>query len=797
MFIEKIFDIREINTNLRPSKVATIIRKGSGWQKNCLNIIEAYSQIWGGNQNLIVPTDGHKIEEIFWDLLEKFDPDYIYIYYNPKEGFKGISKKLEKEIEQNLNPFFSELGESIIYDKHFMAVGNPYPLTFLPDIIPNIEFKRMEIHPTIIDHTINYGIKDQPDIILLMFYSVMGKLNKDYSDVLKEKADVSTHINDLTKDSLLKILDGIWKNRIINQDYTPYVYSMVRIKPYLRDIHDYHKAPFIIVTGDTIEDYCLYYNLSKMRDDVVWAPFSIIKESNKELIKKDKSGTSHSRLLHFNNILLHYMYDMILNDNLKGIITSFSKSKDDLESIIDILIKTCSSKHVLLYVDSKYEKEIRHNISISKNLDELLPYKFVYYEEDNYDNIYVEQFIEGKSINPIKTPIPRQFSHRSFDRHYWISDVSIKGYNLPQFSFLNEIAEYKHFSNSTIRISDSGIAYMSPNTSFIGLSIDKNLIRPHITISDPFKLFEKIFSENGYYIKTSDKGNYARESAEKFGSIGKLAVFLSNTYHQRIFDKFTVEKDPKTGDNIFLKDDKRNYLKCKTIGRFLSSENVSINELIENGILHRGFIFKCEKCKFAGWYDIEDVNNTFKCRRCRNIQFYNSSHLFKQNSIEPEWFYKLDEAIFQGYTHNMIVPILTIQTLKKSSKDTFLFIDEIELKKDDKQDKPNKELDVCCIVDGKLIIGECKINNKLGSSPEEESQIIKEYKKFYHKINADKLIFATFDSKGWSKGTEKRLEEFLDDIHYELYKRDKNVYEKLNEKEKYTEICFLDSLKPY
>jgi hypothetical protein len=56
----------------------------------------------------------------------------------------------------------------------------------------------------------------------------------------------------------------------------------------------------------------------------------------------------------------------------------------------------------------------------------------------------------------------------------------------------------------------------------------------------------------------------------------------------------------------------------------------------------------------------------------------------------------------------MFVPLLTLSYLKRKSKRSFLYVPEIELRKFPNTPKPDREVDICCIQDGRIVLGECK-----------------------------------------------------------------------------------------
>ena len=60
-----------------------------------------------------------------------------------------------------------------------------------------------------------------------------------------------------------------------------------------------------------------------------------------------------------------------------------------------------------------------------------------------------------------------------------------------------------------------------------------------------------------------------------------------------------------------------------------------------------------------------------------------------------------------GLGGNMVVPISTLFKLNKEHAD-ILWIPEIELRSQGRSSKPDAEIDICCVCDGKIVIGECR-----------------------------------------------------------------------------------------
>ena len=74
-------DFKTLFVGVRPARVAILLNgNDQDWQDSCMRILEWATSIWGGKHCAIVPTDGKNIRELFWQELEAFDPDYVFVY---------------------------------------------------------------------------------------------------------------------------------------------------------------------------------------------------------------------------------------------------------------------------------------------------------------------------------------------------------------------------------------------------------------------------------------------------------------------------------------------------------------------------------------------------------------------------------------------------------------------------------------------------------------------------------------------------------------------------------------------
>jgi len=171
-------------------------------------------------------------------------------------------------------------------------------------------------------------------------------------------------------------------------------------------------------------------------------------------------------------------------------------------------------------------------------------------------------------------------------------------------------------------------------------------------------------------------------------------------------------------------------------------------------VLYRGFIFKCHFCRNADWFSLDELSQNFTCKRCGRTQGIKSENYW-YGDHEPGWFYKLDEIVYQFLRHNGHVTLLALDHLRRKAEESFLYTTDIELTKYGAANA-TVELDILCVRDGVMMIGEAKKEDRLGKGKRQEIETIEGYDRVADQIGADALVFATFAEK-WSEHTEKYI----------------------------------------
>jgi hypothetical protein len=216
--------------------------------------------------------------------------------------------------------------------------------------------------------------------------------------------------------------------------------------------------------------------------------------------------------------------------------------------------------------------------------------------------------------------------------------------------------------------------------------------------------------------------------------------------------------------------DKRRYLNFPTVVKIIGEEKKSqeaIEILVQIGVLYRGYVLKCGICKDAAWFGLEEVSQTFKCKRCGSPQYITSENYWYE-SFEPGLYYKLDEIVYQFIHHNGYVATLALDHLRVKCENSFLFTSDLELAKSGATlEEEKKELDILCIRDGIITLGEAKKENRLGAGGGNEVDEIRKYFYLAKEIGARALVFATF-SEAWSPETLNNVNKIITDRAIEV-----------------------------
>ena len=770
---------KTVLASVRPVRIAVLIdQRDEDWQAICLRVIQFLSTAWGGSNNIIIPTDCTDISETFWQILDAFDPDYFFFYYKtgndikldrPEKYQKWLEKELQnylegrpgidvesawKQIDELLSNhhFISDLPETLhlqlkkrIAPFHIenhaieqgIGVGSKarYPLAPLVNVLPNTEHpKKLSLLTPL------YG-----GLYPLWLASITGSAGDSFQEIVSTQGVLLfDHTNYEAIEFVLRNSHTTtWQHR----DWTtPFGLTNVNLGLYRHKNTSPYRGPVVVVAGDSVFDFCLYYALSRLRNMVVWMPQAWLKSQPGNLF--DDFARNLARL------------KRDVDTNPKFIFTSHSLGQAELKPLVDEL--NGSSWNL-------FENEAEVRLSLEK----LLKHPLRMYELNNVDKASSVMVREGTYIDIFNTPKPKNFSKLDPYEHRWITDVHILNHQLPRHHLLGDwVVRHPIVTAHEARVSSNGISFFCPTSMYAGGDIDTVLIRPNLFIPDAYQIFEHILKKESYQSTLSDKGVYAQRTLSKFGTLEAFGSSLRDDKFRNLLFKYLDKSKPDKGvhDEGCYLTDKRRYLNFPTIAKIIGIEEKSqsvIEILVSLGVLYRGYVLKCGICKDAAWFGLEEVSQTFKCKRCGSLQ-YITRESYWYGAFEPGLYYKLDEIVYQFIHHNGYVATLALDHLRVKCENSFLFTPDLELVKSGAtSEEEKKELDILCIRDGIITLGEAKKENRLGAGGGNEVHEIRKYFYLAKEIGARALVFATF-SEAWSQETLTNVNRIITDKAIEV-----------------------------
>ncbi|WP_263378456.1 hypothetical protein [Granulicella paludicola] len=760
-------------TRLRPHRIAVLTNIAEGdWQRSCLRIIEFLSQIWGGAHSLIVPTDGETISDTFWEMLSSFDADIIFYYKRTgfdfsiekperaeeymaarirdmiSQGFDSvradeevrrdfprctlddgfeISETLTKQIHLRLSPLHIEDYFRINY---FSANDAPsYPLTAVADVIPAIDSGT--------DHVFDV-INNAPDTLStpppLWLLAEAGIANATYQRVLDDKG-VKTVPKFLNTDGESDLIRWGINPSVAFGRNSPFALSLLGLRSVRATRSMRHEVPSILIVGETLADFCLYYGLSRLHGRAVWAPDWFM-----------PSPTAYpQRLLS----VARKLSDMGRHEHSKGIaIMSASLPRADLEALVQTLTQPVQLSQ----------------FSVSDALDPvtvraLVEHPTLWYIAKNTERMTTHMLLNDQLPGTFESPVPSILNEIDSHNHRWLVELMFDGHLTPRHPALGG-SLVTGPNVGEVRAATNGATYMCPGAFVMGSDIELQILRPTIAVPDAERIFRIALASCGYECKVSDKGAYAQATVEKFGGLRELAQAFRHGHLWALFQKFLDEKKPGDGvhdDGVFLRD-KRRYLNFACFTKILGDAAFAgriIDEYIAKGILYRGFVLHCKRCDDTSWFSVDELSQQFTCRRCGTAQQYERSSW--RHPDEPSWFYKLDEIVYQTVVHDGHVPILALDTMRAKSRGSFIFSPELAIRSFGASEW-ELEIDIACIANGKMFIGEAKSNASLKTDTKSPKKIANKYRHLAEVISASGVIFST-SQLSWDATSTQAIDE--------------------------------------
>ena len=768
-------EFRTVFAGVRPARIAVLFdEKDTYWQETCRRIIECLCSLWGGEHSVIIPTDGTRIETVFWDILKAFDADYICEYHKrgldmkiaspqiyeerlqaeisrnyadqppTNEGRLEIDRamegatwselhtrpELQKQLKARLAPFFFE--DTVVETNLWARTEPHYPLTALSTVMP------YGAHPSrlIVTET------KAPRVPPLWVESVLGGTYTGYADKIKA-CGVDIEASVFEEGDVFSLVDAQldFDNRterpFINN--SPFRFTLTGLGKYRSLDEKSWKLPAVVVVGAAPQDFALYFNLSRMRPGVCWLLPDWI-EANKAARSRATPGSVPAfepweRYAALFAQALHNNVGIARSRNVEFL--SFSLGQAHVEAIRDHLADIVRSGQI------KAGRFVR-------GIGDALAQPRVAFNTDNFAVPTTQHVVEGKVAGLFPTPKPKGFTTITPYEFRWITELRVDGVAYPRHPVLGEwLLVHPTLGSQGARSGKQGLCYFCPNVAYFGGDVDTILVRPNLNVPNAERVFRRLAETAALTSRLSDKGFFTRDLVLKMGGLEYAAALLREPRYFAVLCEYRKDRSTEAVGK-YLASDSRRYLRLADISAVIGNASEGgelIDRLLRCGVLQRGTLLKCQYCRTADWFSVRDLADDFGCKRCGRRQTILSPQSLKEP--EPVWYYKLDEIAFQGLRNDMHVPLLTLDYLRRKNP-RFSYVDEMELWKAG-ADHPFIEVDLCCICEGTLTIGEAKTTEKIEGGGKRERRSLAKYKEAALLLGAGRFVLAT--SKAWAAET--------------------------------------------
>jgi hypothetical protein len=777
-----------VSKRTRPPRLAIVTNiHDPDWSHTVVRIIEFLGFCWGGKHSLIIPTDGASIAPVFWTILERFGPDYVYVYrkswgnvkiFAPDRYARELEARLEawtkefsltdfarNKIEADMRDeefdtftlgadLSREIADRLVpfhYEKQFdwlMGREVPNELTAIWDVLPFVDSPKSILcfdGPSEISdawwaaQTGHCAPKLEQHLAPLKVGTVPSRV--DAAEARRFVRWLTSTALDSKSSNADEILFGEAKFPLPDAAMvTPFDLSMVAVQTYIRRNESIGVGKrSTIVYGDSIEDFCLSYCLPRIGQPTAWLPASWV-----GALKEQGDGVLRQCVHAF---LGAAPTDVRMQDRLN--LCSVSESMSKVAELPGIFQERAGfgvhggGPTPLEPMEILYQR---------------VPLPVPYCTDSPYQSELVP-FIGRESAGPIDTPRPSGFSKLSATKHRWIAEILAGDRSVPTIPDVIQSLIASALSEQDARSSHQAVAYRCPGSLFtFGDDINSNLANPSVRLFDTFSAVSTMARIKGYHCRISDKGIYMRDSIEKLGGLADASKFLSSEEARALFRKFVDhEKRAKGKFDEGCVVDGRTYLDLAAVSVLLDGDEDAavdlLDGLVAKGVLARGFVLGCTECKNVEWYPLGDISDEFQCARCKRRQVISRRNW--KHPASPQVFYGLDEIFYHFIRNNGDISVLALGHLERKWRHRFNYCPEIELSI---EKKSIAEVDICAAYDGILAIGEAKKVGNLDSSEAGPHAEAAKYAQLAEMFHSRRVLFCTTDSH-WSENVRQIVSE--------------------------------------
>lgn len=769
----------------RPGRAALLLPPlGPQWAQVVKRAVVSLSLTWGGLADILVPTGPDYLPHpLFRRALAAFDPDYIAAYCatgqetamsrpDAFDQWRAARADSETASATDLIARFASFLEGLsaswwdasdVVDTarswcspyrsdhgHFAVARKGRPID--RPLIPLSSFPGLLRHPIDLD----LSCLDSEAFELMLRIRLGGLSDAALPDgssvqlLTAEEGDVPA----LAELACMKTVthrpgghSQIRHLREMHSELVPTTEGMDPLSPRGRTQHGMQWVQFeprrtwVVVVGDTCEDFCFALACDRMLASATWLPLELMGDARLIL---------PLRMLRTELRIWPQYGDRVLA-------TSASLTTDQVREATNAAFPNSGGEEWLEVIEAShldFGRPRRLGDPGSLALGE----SSICYLDDR----------GTLTIAPaLEPPIPEVARTASPSEVAWEVDTNVDGFLAPAREAIGPSALLSRPADRdriAVRVGCLGVTFHSHKVSgitIVGWSLEQHLVRPSVRVPGASDVLAQLAESSGHTVRPSQTGRLNQLMINMWDGLLAVADDLSGPVWA-VLDEF-VDRTRLT-DGPRLHSIVVNGLPYMTslnaqelLGHTEVTTRAELDRLLRLSVLRRGLLLRCERCHWLDFYPLDDVGQRFVCRRCvySNVLVLER---WRHPVIEPAWFYDLDHGVREALRQNGDVVLLALAALHAGST-SFTFTTDFELVMPEVPGPP-PELDFAAVRDGVVILGEAKSNGRLGAGHADTRAKLGRIARAAATLGVNQACFATTRSS-WSEGSRTAIFEAL------------------------------------
>jgi hypothetical protein len=751
----------------RPHRTLYVFNQSQLTFEKLDKIIEYNLRKWGGRYNFVLVATRNKINDVQWKFLKRYDPDLVRLSI-------PITKQLAIDLDTKITPLQVVNGER---GGHFS---------------PHSEHEGISILPTPQNiRIISNAFGDEVRFVLFDLDDCQDETIKKFIlrnfGVLDLREMSNQVLNQYPHKQIIKITD---KQSFIDgmmsfNDFKPYVFP-IQLSSIGDSIDDDRSIDnennFYVFIGDSPMDlldswnnpfYLQSWTRNRLRQ--IWMPTSMaedaeLTESLRKFIhgRADPYGNGQKKVIFSSRTVPQIKLDVFATSLTDGtwlfkqalvkpdVYPNYSDYFSFDRIKIDMVHLRGSGKEEKIIVPSPEIQEgvmggeyWMNDLYVQIPEKKVVPVNFETWLQLPQNNSVAHTVVDGIA-RMTKDGFPSVLTSRSSQFHPVSQDLTIK---LPKTweTFASMIMN----TGKPCFTDDLRAPYVKPYKHTISISSAGKHIHGFLDVFGSLEGAYQTFEERHWRKLFDQMGNVTEEKEEKrlneiktrlekrVRSIasdpttltnGKFTEWLSHEIQKtaKVYLAANAKAVPFSELEKIAKNELKEFNAKNPSNKFKYSKKQvveALSRLTDSGAILIGYELVCPSCLNKDWRALDEVSQVIECRGCGYEYTF---------SPETEIKYKLNSVLENGIRMRGVVPVvLALGSVFRDARHYFDFLPPVDIFK---KGKHLTDLDICCVIDGKFVIGEVKARHGLfhPSDFKKITDIAKE-------IHPDRVVFCSLD----------------------------------------------------